>query len=39
VIAALWIMLLLIVGGGMALDRLQSDAITRNFDDAACPMC
>ncbi|MDR7154494.1 signal transduction histidine kinase [Sphingobium xenophagum] len=31
-IAALWISLLLI-GGGVALDRVLSDAITRNFDD------
>ncbi|PZU59349.1 MAG: histidine kinase [Sphingobium sp.] len=31
-IAALWISLLL-VGGGIALDRVLSDAITRNFDD------
>lgn len=31
-IAALWITLLLI-GGGMALDRVLSDAITRSFDD------
>lgn len=30
-IAAVWIMLLLL-GGGMALDRVLSDAITRNFD-------
>lgn len=32
VIAALWISLLLI-GGGVALDRVLADAITRNFDD------
>ncbi|AEG48832.1 integral membrane sensor signal transduction histidine kinase [Sphingobium chlorophenolicum L-1] len=31
-IAALWISLLLL-GGGLALDRVLSDAITRNFDD------
>ncbi|WP_300398956.1 HAMP domain-containing sensor histidine kinase [uncultured Sphingobium sp.] len=31
-IAALWISVLLI-GGGVALDRVLSDAITRNFDD------
>ena len=31
-IAALWISLLLI-GGGVALDRVLADAITRNFDD------
>jgi signal transduction histidine kinase len=31
-IAALWISLLL-MGGGLALDRVLSDAITRNFDD------
>ena len=31
-IAALWIGVLLI-GGGVALDRVLSDAITRNFDD------
>jgi signal transduction histidine kinase len=31
-IAALWISVLLI-GGGIALDRVLSDAITRNFDD------
>ncbi|WP_336964412.1 HAMP domain-containing sensor histidine kinase [Sphingobium aquiterrae] len=31
-IAALWIFLLL-VGGGVALDRVLSDAVTRNFDD------
>ncbi|MEJ7934634.1 HAMP domain-containing sensor histidine kinase [Sphingobium sp. AN558] len=31
-IAALWITLLL-VGGGVALDRVLADAITRNFDD------
>ena len=31
-IAALWIRVLLI-GGGVALDRVLSDAITRNFDD------
>jgi signal transduction histidine kinase len=31
-IAALWITLLLIVGG-VALDRILTDAITRNFDD------
>jgi signal transduction histidine kinase len=31
-IAALWISVLLIVGG-VALDRLLSDAVTRNFDD------
>jgi signal transduction histidine kinase len=31
-IAALWITLLLI-GGGMALDRVLTQAITRNFDD------
>ncbi len=31
-IAALWIAVMLI-GGGIALDRLQGDAITRNFDD------
>jgi signal transduction histidine kinase len=31
-VAALWILIML-VGGGMALDRLQSNAITRNFDD------
>ena len=31
-IAALWISVLLL-GGGVALDRVLSDAITRNFDD------
>ncbi|HEX7875646.1 MAG TPA: HAMP domain-containing sensor histidine kinase [Sphingobium sp.] len=31
-IAALWISLLLL-GGGLALDRVLSDAVTRNFDD------
>lgn len=31
-IAALWIVVLLI-GGGIALDRVLSDAVTRNFDD------
>ncbi|RVT41207.1 sensor histidine kinase [Sphingobium algorifonticola] len=31
-IAALWIGLLLL-GGGIALDRVLSDAVTRNFDD------
>ncbi len=31
-IAALWISLLLL-GGGVALDRVLADAITRNFDD------
>lgn len=31
-IAALWISILLL-GGGLALDRVLSDAITRNFDD------
>jgi signal transduction histidine kinase len=31
-IAALWISILLL-GGGIALDRVLSDAITRNFDD------
>lgn len=31
-IAALWISLLLL-GGGLALDRVLTDAITRNFDD------
>jgi signal transduction histidine kinase len=31
-IAALWISVLL-VGGGVALDRVLADAITRNFDD------
>ncbi|MET0371550.1 MAG: HAMP domain-containing sensor histidine kinase [Sphingobium sp.] len=31
-IAALWISLLLLVGG-VALDRLLTDAVTRNFDD------
>lgn len=31
-VAALWITILL-VGGGMALDRVLQDAITRNFDD------
>jgi hypothetical protein len=31
-VAALWIAHHA-VGGGMALDRLQSNAITRNFDD------
>lgn len=31
-IAALWISVLLI-GGGVALDRVLADAITRNFDD------
>lgn len=32
-VAALWIIVML-VGGGVALDRLQRDAITRNFDDS-----
>lgn len=32
VVAALWITLLL-VAGGLALDRVLSDAVTRNFDD------
>ncbi len=31
-IAALWIVVLLL-GGGLALDRVLSDAVTRNFDD------
>jgi len=31
-IAALWISVLLL-GGGVALDRVLSDAVTRNFDD------
>lgn len=31
-VAALWIFIMLL-GGGVALDRLQSAAITRNFDD------
>jgi len=31
-VAALWISILLI-GGGMALDRVLQDAITRNFDE------